>query len=301
MVSPLWTFERVAGPFDGPITGLACVDGAVLFAVPGEMAVKRFDPASAQVQDWRRYTGRVQGLAAGPAGSVFAAQESGRRVIEFVADGSARVTATRFNGAIHNFPCDLTVDSEGRVWFADSHTGLQVFGPRIFPLLAHASVLRLEKDDRRGWKIVRVTFDTEAPRALLLSPDGRTLYVAEGEVARGGRRELRAYPVHADGSVGRCRVLLAFGSDDSGVHGGIEGLCGDARGWLLACGGLPGVGAGGAVHVFDPAGRLREVQPFVEGVAPLRCALEPGRGAPGSPSLYVGAADGSLYRAAIEL
>jgi gluconolactonase len=297
MVSPLWTFEAVAGPFDGPITGLAWADGGLLFAVPGEMAVKRYDPESGGVQDWRRYTGRITGLAVGPAGSVFAAQESGRRVIEFVADGSARVTATRFNGAIHNFPCDVAVDGAGRVWFADSHTGVQVFGPRIYPLLEHASVMRLEKDDRRAWKMVRATVDTLAPRAVLLSPDDRTLYVAEGETARPGPRELRAYPVHADGSLGRCRVLLAFGSDDRGAHAGIEGLCRDERGWLLACGGRPGVGAGGTIYLFDPQGRLREVQPFVDGVAPLRCAL----GGAAQASLYVGAGDGRLYRAAIAL
>lgn len=290
-----WRFERVAGPFNGPMTGVAWDGTGVLFSLPDEMVIKRFDPVSGAVDDHRRYTGRVNGLAMGLEGAVFAAQESGRRVIEFVPDGSARVTATRFNGAIHNFPCDLVVDRQGRVWFSDSHTGVQVFGPRIFPLLEHASVLRLERDDRRAWTLRRITFDTLAPRAVLLSRDEKTLFVAEGEVGRDGPRELRAYPVHDDGSVGPCRVLHTFGSDHAGPHRGVEGLCLDREGRVIACGGTPGGGQGPAIYVFAASGRLMEVHEFPYDVAPSRCT--PGDADLGN--LYVSASDGCLYRARI--
>lgn len=290
-----WRFERVAGPFGGPVTGVACVDGGVLFALPDAMEIRRLDPQTGTVSVHRRYTGRVDGIAAAPDGSLYAAQNSGRRVIALQADGSARVTATRLDGALHNFPSDVVTDRRQRVWFCDSKTGVQVFGPRIFPLLNHASVLRLQRDDRRAWQLSRITFDTTAPRALLLSRDETTLFVADGEAQRGGARELRSYPVREDGSVGAYRVLFAFGADHSGVHRGIEGLCSDAAGRLIACSGAPGVGPGPMVHLFDATGRLLQAHAFPADAAPARCAV-----AAGDPQrLYVGAGDGCLYGATL--
>jgi gluconolactonase len=285
-------FERVAGPFASAPCGVAWDGTRVLFSLPADMVIKAFDPATGAVTDHRKYVGHVNGIAPGPDGSIFAAQESGRRVIELVADGSARVTATRFNGVIHNFPCDVVVDRAGRLWFTDSHSGIQVFGPRIFPLLDHASVMRIERDDRRSWAIRRITFDTQAPRALLLSADERTLFVADGEIGKGTRRELRAYPIRDDGTVGAYRTLHTFGEDGLGPQRGIEGLCLDQRGNVLACGGWNASGPGPTLYTFDPAGQLLEARalPFD---LPARCAF----GDADRASLYVTSGDGSLYRA----
>jgi sugar lactone lactonase YvrE len=287
-----WHFERIAGPASGPMVGAAWDGSGLLYSVPDEMVVRRWDPRQRQASDFRRYTGRINGLAVAGDGSVFAAQESGRRVIEFVPDGSARVTATRFAGAIHNFPCDVAVDRQQRVWFSDSHTGLQVFGPRIYPLLEHASVLRLEKDDRRNWVIRRVTFDTRAPRAVLLAEDEKTLLVSEGEMERDGPRELRAYPLRADGTVAAHDVLHAFGADHRGKHRGIEGLCRLPGGRVVGCGGAPGIGPGPALYLFGSDLRLAEVHAFVPAVAPMRCAF-------GDGVLYVTGGDGALYASPI--
>jgi sugar lactone lactonase YvrE len=234
----------------------------------------------------------VNGIAMGPEGSIFTAQESGRRVIELTADGSARVTATRFNGVVHNFPCDLVVDRGARIWFTDSHTGIQVFGPKIFPPLDHASVMRIERDDRRAWSIRRITFDTQAPRALLLSADEKTLYVADGEIGKGARRELRAYPVRDDGTVGAYRTLHTFGEDGLGPQRGIEGLCLDRHGNVLACGGWKASGPGPMVYAFAASGQLigAHALPFD---LPLRCAF----GDADRSSLYVTSGDGCVYRA----
>ena len=129
------------------------------------------------------------------------------------------------------------MDRKGRIWFADPHSATFAFGPQFFPPLDHASVLRLEKDDRNEWALERVTFDTKAPRAVLLSADEKTLYVAEGEPAAGFVRELRAYPVLDDGSVGIVRGAADFGADHRGPQRGIEGMCLDVDGNIVACGG----------------------------------------------------------------
>lgn len=64
----------------------------------------------------------------------------------------------------------------------------------------------------------------------MLSADEKTLYVSEGNTTRSALRELRAYPVRADGTVGPYEVLHTFGRDHRGAHRGIKGLCLDSEG-----------------------------------------------------------------------
>ena len=134
----------------------------------------------------------------------------------------------------------------------------------------------------------RATADTKEPRALALAADEKTLYVAEGNVEMGGQCDLRAYPVQADGSVGTCRVLHAF---DAGERG-IEGLCVDAAGNIVACGGWKKNGAGPRVYVLAAAGSVLESHP-VPCELPMRCAF----GDADLGSLYMTSGDGCLYRA----
>ena len=121
-------------------------------------------------------------------------------------------------------PMQMAFDAKGRIWFADPYNDVLPFGPRFFPPLDHASVLRLARNDRHDWVLTRVTYDTQSPRAVALSADERMLFVAEGEAKPQKLRELRAYPVLDDLSVGPPAVLMTFGSDHRGPHRGIEGL-----------------------------------------------------------------------------
>jgi sugar lactone lactonase YvrE len=286
-----WNFKAVAGPFPGALGGVVWDGKQLLFSLIDEMTIKQYDPVSGNVSDFRRHTGRVNGITLeASSGIVSACQEGGRRVIQYLPDGSATVTATRFMGAIHNHPNDLVVDSQSRLWFSDPHNGVQAFGPQVFPPLEHASVMRLERDDRRAWVIRRVTFDTVAPRAVLLSRDEKTLYVSEGTTGSLQSRELRAYAVKADGTVDRPRVLHTFGKDDQGAHRGIEGLCEDADGNILACGGWRQSGSGPLVYVFSPAGHILETHPLPFD-APVRLAF----GDAQLDSLYVTGGDGQLH------
>ncbi len=286
-----WTFERVAGSHNGPAGGLAWDGSGMLFSLVNDERILRFDPVTGTTSEFRRYTGRTSGIALGPRGSLYGCQEGGRRIVHFLGDGSATVTATRLQGRIHNHPCDLVVDRAGRVWFSDPHSGTPAFGPKIFPPLEHASVLRLERDERKSWTIRRMTHDTRAPRAVLLSADEKTLYVAEGD-ALSATRELRAYTVLDDGEVGSFRVLHTFGADYCGVHRGIEGMCLDADGNIVACAGAQGAGPGALVYVFSPGGAVLETHPLPVDL-PMRCAF----GDAGLSSLYVTTMSGDLLRA----
>ena len=134
----------------------------------------------------------------------------------------------------------------------------------------------------------RVTNDTKGVRALALSPDEKTLYVAEGDPDRDGPRELRAYPVNGDGTVGRPKVLQAFGANERGI----EGICVDSEGNVIAVGGSSKGGAGPLIYVFSAAGALVDKQPAPSDL-PMRVAF----GDADLSGLYLTSGDGKLYRA----
>ena len=285
-----WNFEKVAGPWKGPTGGLAWDGTAMFFTAVGEDRVLRYDPATNAVSDFRKWTFRTNGLAIGPGGELFGGQEGGRRVVQYLPGGITTPTALQLDGRYTNFPCDLTVDSQGRVWFSDPYNPIPSAGPQMYPLLDHQSVLRMKED--KGWPLQRMTFDTTGPRAIALSPDEKTLYVADGDLSA-AKRELRAYSIQADGTLdARFRVLHTFGADYRGAHRGIEGLCIDAEGNLIACAGWSKSGPGPRIYVFSPDGALLESQP-APADQPMRVAF----GDAGLSSLYLTAADGNLYRA----
>lgn len=288
-----WNFEPLAGPYQGPIGGLAWDGSAMLFSAIDEERIFRFDPRTRSSDEFRRYTNRTNGIAFAPDGMLYGCQEGGRRIIQFASDGSARTTVNRLAGQIHNHPTDLSIDGAGRIWFTDPYSRRPAVGPQIFPQLEHASVLRLERDIARNWTIKRVTHDTRAPRAVLLSADEKILYVAEGDVDGDAPRELRAYPIRDDGAVEPFTVLHTFGRDYRGAHRGIEGMCLDSNGNIVACAGWRRSGPGPMIYQFSPSGEVLQTQPLPYDV-PSKCAF----GDPGLTSLYVTTLEGHVCRAA---
>ena len=290
-----WQFDLVAGPFEGAIGGVVW-DGArgqVLLSTIDEGRLLWLDHGSQAVSEFRRYANRVNGLAIGPIGELYGAQEGGRRLVEFTPDGRTVQVDALLDGKYHNQPSDLVVDRQNRIYFTDPRHPVIPFGPSIFPFLDHCSVLRLERNDRRAWVATRLTYDTVSPRAVLLSPDQKTLYVADGEPREGHSRELRAYPVRDDGTLDHPIELHAFGADHRGHHRGIEGMCLDADGNIVAVGGWRRSGPGPLVHVFAPSGAVIETHPIPADL-PSKCCF----GGPGLDTLYVGTGSGHLYRAA---
>jgi gluconolactonase len=283
-----WKFERVAGPYKGITDGVAWDGTDVLFSAVQEERILKFDPATGSVDNFRKYTGRTNGIAIGRDGAVYGAQEGGRRVIHFKSDGSTAPTCELLDGRHHNQPTDLIVDRQGRVWFADPHNAVAPYGPPVYPFLERGSILRLERDHGNAWNLRQITHDTSEPRALLLSADERTLIVAEGNADMGGDCDLRSYAVADDSTAGECCVLYEFGAGERGI----EGLCLDSGGNIIAAAGWKKNGAGPTIYVYSPAGELLEshVAPCE---LPMRCAF----GDAGLDSLYLTAGDGCLYRA----
>ena len=290
-----WEFELVAGPYEGPTGGVAWDGESILFSVvlPShiESRILRHDPRSGSVSEFRKYSGRTIGLASSADGHLYGCQNASRRVVEFHADGSTTLLADRFDGRFHNQPKNLVVDGRGRIWFTDPYGELPPVGPQVQGPLDHASVLVLARYPNRLWCIRRVTYDTAAPSAVQISPDQRTLYVAENSLEPSGMRELRAYPIRDDGTLGQHTVLHTFGRDYRGVQRGIEGMCLDSEGNIVACAGWRHSGPGPMVYVFTPLGQIIEGHP-VPSDRPTSCAF----GDADLGTLYVTTGEGDLYR-----
>ena len=283
-------FDKVAGPYEGGTAGVAWDGSAMLFSAPALGQILRYDPKSGKTSVLRKYTNRTSGIAFAPDGALYGCQENSRRVVRFEADGSTTTTAFLLDGRYHNHPNSLAIDAQGRIWFSDPWSELRASGPQIFPALEHASVLRLELDAfRKLWTIRRMTYDTASPRAVALAPDGRTLYVAETDNRPGGTRELRAYPIREDGTLGAFVLLHVFGRDHRGEHRGIEGMCVDRERQVYACAGWKRSGPGPLVYVFSPSGAVVETH-SVPADEPVGCAF-------GGGDLYVTTGRGELYRA----
>ena len=282
-----WKFELVAGPFKGRTGGLAWDGKGMLFSAVGEERVMRYDPASGKAELFRKVTGRANGLAMAAGGSVYAAQEGGRRIIRFLKDGSTVSMQDHLDGHHHNQPTDVIVDSKGRVWLTDPYNATPPYGPPVYHFLDHASVLRIDPDGGPG-TLKRVTRDTVGPRAVLLSKDEKTLFVADGDADRGDLCQLLSYQVKPDGSVGANHPLMVFAPAERGI----EGMCLDSEGNLILCSGWKKGGNGPMVHVVSPAGTILESHPAPADL-PMRVAF----GDSGLSSLYLTAGDGGLYRA----
>ena len=226
-----WEFEKIAGPYNSPVDGPTWDGSGLLFTqlvFPFNSANNRilsYDPQSGEVSDFRKWTNRTVRLTFDGQGTLYGCQSTGRRLVRFNQDGSTSAMSHLIGGLFHNMPHDLVADRRGRIWFCDPHGNLgEAMNPQIHDKLDHASVLRLENPDDENSTITRMTLDTDAPQALLLSEDEKTLYVAETSHDPEGTRELRAYPILEDDTLGLPIVLHRFGVDAKGVQPGISGM-----------------------------------------------------------------------------
>src|SRR5436853_6873151 len=92
------------------------------------------------------------------------------------------------------------------------------------------SILRADPQPDGTWACTRMTHDTTGTNGLLISPDEKTLYMIQTSPEL---RELRAYDILADGTLGRYVVLHQFGVDYRGPQRGIDGICFDAEGNIV--------------------------------------------------------------------
>ncbi|MCE6996239.1 SMP-30/gluconolactonase/LRE family protein [Saccharothrix sp. S26] len=141
------------------------------------------------------------GLAIAPDGSrLLAATHDNRTVSSYTLPDRVRTTvAANYQGRAFNSPNDLTIGQDGTTYFTDPNFQR---GNRADEQGGRTSVFRV----RNG--VVSLVDDTlSQPNGVVLSPDGKTLYV-------GGSNSIVKYAVAADGSTSNRTTFASIRTPD---------------------------------------------------------------------------------------
>jgi gluconolactonase len=202
----------------------------------------------------------TNGLLFDHKGRLLACEPELRRVTRTELDGTITVLTDRYLGKRYNTPNDITVDSQGRIYFSDPRYGkrdgmeiLDEHGKTI------EGVYRIDPDGKVSRVIGR---EVERANGVLVSADDRYLYVADNNNDNaGGARKLWRFDLKKDGSVELGTKKLIY---DWGKGRGPDGLKQDQKGRLYVAAGLnkpnppfePAKDVKGGIYVLSPDGKL---------------------------------------------
>lgn len=161
------------------------------------------------------------GLLIDQRGRLVVCEARSRRVTRIELDGAVTVLADSYRGSRFNSPNDLTIDSQGRVFFSDprygSRSGMEMRDPAGRPV---EGVYRI---DGPGQVERIIEHEVDRPNGLLVSLKDRHLYVADNNNSEvGGARKLWRFPMNDDGSVDRGGQSLVFDWLDGRGPDGLE-------------------------------------------------------------------------------
>jgi gluconolactonase len=165
-------------------------------------------------------------------GRVIMCEGDGRRVTRIELDGQTNTLLDRFEGKRLNRPNDVVCSTDGSLWFTDP--SLRV--PFAEREVEHAAVYRVAPDGG-----VAMVASFEYPNGLALSPDERTLYVANTRWTK----YIHAIELDDGGNMVRRRIFADMSSD--GTNGVPDGMKVDTAGRVFCTG-------TGGVWVFEPDG-----------------------------------------------
>lgn len=270
--------EFIRDGFKGTEGPLGLPDGSLVFTETQASRITRI-AADGAISTFLENSNGANGLGINPRGELVGVQVNDTRVGVILPVERARTLADNFGGLPFGRPNDLVVDRKGGVYFTDS--GINVPAGQAAPTKAVAgpAVYYITPDGA----LKRLADDIERPNGIQLSPDEKTLYVANtlGEY-------VLAYAVEADGTVGRRRNfarLAGWLKGDNGYASGADGLAVDAAGRLY-------VASNVGIEVFSPVGEALGIISLPRKPQNLAFA------GPDKKSLYV-VGRGAAYRVAV--
>lgn len=232
-VDPAAVVRKLAGDMkftEGPVW-IPRDGGYLIFSdIPAD-ELKRWSEKDG-LTTFRKPSHNTNGNILDAEGRLISCEHSGRRLSILDGDGTLRTLVDRFEGKAFNSPNDVVIARDGAVYFTDPDYGLrgqpsEIGGNWIYRFDPKTKNLRV------------LSKDFDKPNGIALSPDGKTLYVADS----GKPKHIRAFDVDADGGISNGRVFCTI---DKGAPDGIR--C-DADGRLWSS-------AGDGVRVFDTIGKL---------------------------------------------
>jgi gluconolactonase len=215
--------EFIKDGFKGTEGPIALPDGGFVFTETQANRITRINEDGSTTVFLENSNGS-NGLAFNASGELVTVQVKEPRVGIVYPQGKEKVLTEQFEGVAYVRPNDLVLSAtRGDIYFTDSGAapaGQAQVTPR-------PAVYRIKPNG----EVVRIANDIERPNGIQLSPDEKTLYVANtlGEY-------IFAYDVAADGSISNKRnfaKLDGFRKTDNGTYSsGADGLAIDAQGRL---------------------------------------------------------------------
>jgi gluconolactonase len=183
------------------------------------------------------------GLRFDAEGRLCLCEHGDRRVTRIEKDGAKTVLADRYMGKKLNSPNDLVFNSSGDLYFTDPPYGLPMREKDPARELDFFGVYLRKKDG----KLILLTKEMSRPNGIELSPDEKTLYIANSDPER---PVWMAFPVKADGTIGKGKVFVDGSKWVAEKRLGLpDGMKVDTAGNLWATG-------PGGVWVFTPKGEV---------------------------------------------
>ncbi len=231
-------FTRTANIAGGLTEGAAVApDGSIYFSdIPigtDKGQIVRFDPKTGKTTVFTNDSGKSNGLMFDAQGRLVACEGSdhgGRCISRWdLKTKKKEILAQGYMGKRFNAPNDLCIDVKGRIYFTDPrYLGDE---PRE---LEYRAVYRIEPEG-----VTEVTHDVEKPNGIAISPDQKTLYVADNNNGTDridenapppekGAMKIYAFPLGPNGLVNGKRETIY----DFGMESGCDGMTVDVNGNL---------------------------------------------------------------------
>ena len=166
------------------------------------------------------------GMIADKDGAVLLCQHGDRRIVRVNRDMTITPVLDKFEGHRFNSPNDLVYRSDGALYFTDPPYGLLKQDDDPLKELKFNGVFLYA-----GGKLTVLVKDLTRPNGIALSPDEKTLYVANSDEKK---RFWMRYDVAADGTVSNGRMFYDLA--DAKEQGIPDGMKVDSQGNIYAAG-----------------------------------------------------------------
>lgn len=194
------------------------------------------------IVDYGREPG-TNGLVLDAQGRLTACEHGDRRISVLTVGGGKLTLADRFDGKRFNSPNDLVFAKNGDLYFTDPPYGLPQQANDPMREMDYCGVYRLSKEG----KLTLLNKEMTRPNGIGLSPDEKTLYVANSDPQKA---QWMAFPINTDGSLGTGKVFAdVTEAVRQRLPGLPDGLEVDAQGNLFASG-------PGGIYIYQPDGKL---------------------------------------------
>ncbi len=235
--------QLIKDGFNGTEAPIPAEDGSLLFTEQGASRIVKMDKQGS-FSTYVENTDRTIGLGMDAKGRLIGAQSESSKLA--VLKPTYSVLADKFEGKPIGHPNDLVIDKKGGIYFTDPVVSLAA--PPTKPLPMPPRVFYLKPSG----ELIEVSQDVPGPNGVMLSPDEKTLYVANtpGEY-------IIAFDVQADGTLKNKRnfAKLQAKQTDAGMRAGADGLEIDSEGRLY-------VASTVGVQVVSPKGEYLGTIPF---------------------------------------